>query len=181
MNATSTNLVASDTVVPAAEAHPDPAGRDDVARGPGLARWRVALESRWQRKLDEAIALSRACYGLSLADDGSLGQRPVRRSRRLCARTAEAYEELAAIEDAMARVDDGSYGLCADCARVMPDDWLAGTPEARHCPDCSLHMAPRLPPSAQQAEVGGGVWRPSPKPAVGVRRRQPRPAWPGSA
>lgn len=72
-----------------------PASADALGR-------RAALESSWQQKATEIRALSKAYYGL---DGGGLA--PVspglRRSRRRRARMAAAHEQLAVIEDALAR------------------------------------------------------------------------------
>jgi RNA polymerase-binding transcription factor DksA len=88
--------------------------------------------------MDEVIALSKAFCGLTSDDPDSNPNRGVRVSSRLQARTERAYDELVAIEDAIARIDDGTYGMCASCDRVMPDEWLADKPEVRYCPDCAL-------------------------------------------
>jgi RNA polymerase-binding transcription factor DksA len=89
------------------------------------ARWRLALDSAWRRKVDEVIALSKASCGLTSDEDGSPAGRGVQVSSRLRARTERAYDELAAIEDAIARIDDGKYGICESCHQAMPDEWLA--------------------------------------------------------
>jgi DnaK suppressor protein len=101
---------------------------------------KLALESAWQRKADEVITLSKAFGGRTLARDGSPDDRGVPVSSGLHARTEHAYDELAAIEDAIARIDDGTYGMCGGCGQAMPDEWLADKPEVRYCPDCSLRL-----------------------------------------
>jgi DnaK suppressor protein len=98
--------------------------------------WRRTLESAWQRKIDEAITLTKASSGSPWDDDGSPASWGMQLSR-LQARTERAYEDLAAIEEAMSRVDHGAYGTCAGCDRAMSDEWLAEKPEVRYCPDCS--------------------------------------------
>ena len=102
---------------------------------------RQILESAWQRKIDEVIALSKAVYGLPSDDDDSTASRRTLASGRLQARTERAYDELAAIEDAIARIDAGMYGMCEGCDVAMPDAWLADKPEAEYCPECSLRLA----------------------------------------
>lgn len=42
--------------------------------------------------------------------------------------------ELAAVEAALARLDDGRYGLCAACDSAIPDDLLVADPTATTCP-----------------------------------------------
>jgi RNA polymerase-binding transcription factor DksA len=106
-----------------------------------MSTGRQTLESAWQRKIDEVIALSKAFYGLTSDDDGRAANGRDRASGRLRARTERAYDELAAIEDAIARIDDGMYGMCECCDRAMPDEWLADKPEVQYCPDCSVRLA----------------------------------------
>lgn len=111
-------------------------------------RWRLALDAAWRRKIDEAIALSKALCGLTSDEDASPASRGMPESGRLQARTERAYDEVAAIEDAIARVDDGTYGICAACDQAMSDDWLADKPEVRYCPQCSLRRVSQQPTSA---------------------------------
>ena len=47
----------------------------------------------------------------------------------------EAY--LAAVDDALARVENGSYGFCTECGHRMPLDRLSVLPTAKHCLACS--------------------------------------------
>lgn len=49
---------------------------------------------------------------------------------------------LAAIEDialALARMDDGSYGTCADCRVPIPIERLLALPQATFCVRCQPH------------------------------------------
>jgi hypothetical protein len=79
------------------------------------ARWRLALDSAWERKIDEIIALSKASFGLTSDDDGNPAQGGLPVSSRLHARTERAYQELAAIEEDIARIEDGTYGPGRGC------------------------------------------------------------------
>jgi len=40
------------------------------------------------------------------------------------------------IVEALARLDDGSYGLCFDCGRPVPEGRLEAKPEAARCVTC---------------------------------------------
>lgn len=40
------------------------------------------------------------------------------------------------IQDALARLDGGSYGTCVDCGATLPDDRLEARPEAARCVAC---------------------------------------------
>jgi RNA polymerase-binding transcription factor DksA len=41
------------------------------------------------------------------------------------------------VEQALTRLDDGTYGRCRSCGAVIDDDVLAETPTAQQCPDCA--------------------------------------------
>lgn len=43
--------------------------------------------------------------------------------------------DLAEVDAAMVRLDDGSYGTCAACGASLTDEILAVFPTARTCPD----------------------------------------------
>ena len=40
------------------------------------------------------------------------------------------------IDDAIARIDDGSYGFCVNCGQVMAEKRLTAVPWAPYCVDC---------------------------------------------
>ena len=41
--------------------------------------------------------------------------------------------DLEAVEDAMRRLDDGTYGRCGQCGREIPEEQLSGEPLATAC------------------------------------------------
>jgi DnaK suppressor protein len=45
-------------------------------------------------------------------------------------------QHLAAVEAALARLDDGTYGQCARCGRPIAQERLDALPWAAHCIDC---------------------------------------------
>lgn len=49
---------------------------------------------------------------------------------------AAAKARRALVLDALRRLDDGSYGLCVDCGRPVPDGRLEAKPEAARCVTC---------------------------------------------
>ncbi|MDQ4132091.1 MAG: TraR/DksA C4-type zinc finger protein [Actinomycetota bacterium] len=49
------------------------------------------------------------------------------------ARAGEMVEE---IDQALSRLDDGSYGACASCGRPIPFERLEAIPRARFCVAC---------------------------------------------
>jgi RNA polymerase-binding transcription factor DksA len=52
-------------------------------------------------------------------------------------RLFSAREAIERVEDALARVDDGSYALCQSCGRRIPPTELEEMPHARLCAECS--------------------------------------------
>jgi DnaK suppressor protein len=45
-------------------------------------------------------------------------------------------QQLAAIEAALARLDDGTYGRCVRCGNAIAQERLEALPWAAHCIDC---------------------------------------------
>jgi DnaK suppressor protein len=143
-------------ISPITGANQDYIGAVPDSAGANRVRWRAALNARWHRKLDEVVALSAACEDSASVD----ADRAVAPSLRLHDRASIAFDDLAAIEDAMARVDAGTYGRCAACGQQMPEEWLAEEPQIRHCPDCALLLV---------------AWR-SPRPRLAKMVPHPAPA-----
>lgn len=42
-------------------------------------------------------------------------------------------DELADVERALTRLDDGTYGRCETCGQALPDERLAVAPATRRC------------------------------------------------
>jgi DnaK suppressor protein len=56
---------------------------------------------------------------------------------RLTALLAAARERIAEVDDALRRVDAGSYGICERCAQPIAGERLAVRPFARYCMACA--------------------------------------------
>jgi DnaK suppressor protein len=50
--------------------------------------------------------------------------------------------ELADVERALVRLDDGTYGTCEECGRVFSDSELEDTPGSRLCPEHARSTGP---------------------------------------
>ena len=50
---------------------------------------------------------------------------------------AKVREELDEVEEAMKRVEDGSYGRCEACGNTLSNEELDEFPLARRCSACS--------------------------------------------
>jgi DnaK suppressor protein len=56
---------------------------------------------------------------------------------QLTALLAAARERVAEVDDALRRVDAGSYGACERCGRPIAAERLAARPFARYCMACA--------------------------------------------
>jgi RNA polymerase-binding transcription factor DksA len=52
----------------------------------------------------------------------------------------EATNELQAVEAALARIEDGTYGICANCGNEISAERLEVVPEAVVCAKCAREM-----------------------------------------
>lgn len=50
--------------------------------------------------------------------------------------TGGESEQLKLIEDALSRIDEGTYGSCLNCGRAIGEPRLKAVPWARYCVDC---------------------------------------------
>ena len=48
-------------------------------------------------------------------------------------------ETLTEVERALAKLDDGNYGLCEVCGKDIGEDRLEAMPATRYCIDCASH------------------------------------------
>jgi len=62
---------------------------------------------------------------------------------RLTGIRLEGERELAATDAALARISDGSYGICANCGRPIAPARLEARPTAPLCIDCAQRLTPR--------------------------------------
>ena len=49
----------------------------------------------------------------------------------------EAFEDLASIDAALKRLEEGSYGVCSSCGEDIGEQRLAVRPESLECVDCA--------------------------------------------
>ena len=56
---------------------------------------------------------------------------------QLTALLAAARDRIAEVDDALGRVDAGTYGVCERCAQPIAPDRLTARPFARHCITCA--------------------------------------------
>jgi DnaK suppressor protein len=101
----------------------------------GEPQWRALLETRWRARLQEvtelALAYHEAAAAAGRGTGGSAGALQVLR------RTVTSRRALADTEEALGRLSAGRYGRCESCARGIPAQRLAATPETRYCARCA--------------------------------------------
>ena len=56
---------------------------------------------------------------------------------QVAALLGQARRQLGEVDDALARVSAGGYGVCAACSRPIPAARLHARPTARHCITCA--------------------------------------------
>ncbi|MCL6488806.1 MAG: TraR/DksA C4-type zinc finger protein [Alicyclobacillus mali] len=59
---------------------------------------------------------------------------------------------LADVEDALARIRQGTYGTCESCGRSIPPERLEAVPTARRCVDCEREAEARRAPARRPVE-----------------------------
>lgn len=64
--------------------------------------------------------------------------------------------ELADIEHALHRLDDGTYGTCEVCGKAIPDERLEAMPAARLCLEHQAEAEREVRFSGERADVGPG-------------------------
>ena len=64
--------------------------------------------------------------------------------------------ELADVEHALRRLDDGSYGTCEVCGKVIPDERLEALPATRLCLEHQAEAEREVRFSGERADVGPG-------------------------
>jgi len=64
--------------------------------------------------------------------------------------------ELADVEHALRRLDDGSYGTCEVCGKVIPDERLEAIPTARLCLEHQAEAEREVRMAGERVDVGPG-------------------------
>jgi len=99
-----------------------------------LAQYRVTLEEQWRHQVADIVDLS--YDALSDADgrdaDGSRTTEQLLNSRLVAA----ARQQLQETEDALARLDGGTFGVCEQCGGGISPQRLEILPAARLCVMC---------------------------------------------
>jgi DnaK suppressor protein len=105
-----------------------------------LPEYRAILEEQWRQQVSTIVQLSYAALSPASGerdDDGSRAETFQLNTGLLAA----ARQQLEEIEAALARVDDGSYGLCDGCGEPIMPERLEILPAARYCVACQVRQA----------------------------------------
>jgi RNA polymerase-binding transcription factor len=97
---------------------------------PATDELRLALERQRDAQVARLAAIDGSAYLLHrLAGDEHL----------VAAQLQGIRSAIVDLEQAMRRVDDGSYGTCEACSRAIPPARLEIRPHARYCVECQQH------------------------------------------
>ena len=108
-----------------------------AARAPSddcLSVYRSMLEEQWRLQVGDIVELSYATLDADTDrdDEGFRATDQLRSSRLLAA----ARQQLQDTEDALARLDDGTFGMCGSCGEPVSPERLEILPAARLCVAC---------------------------------------------
>jgi DnaK suppressor protein len=101
---------------------------------------RIELEARRARVAGELSALTEPPEaGVNLSFGKRVGDGTTEAVERI-ASTATARSlatTLSQIDRALAKIDEGTYGMCDDCGTPIPEERLDARPATAHCVECS--------------------------------------------
>jgi DnaK suppressor protein len=94
---------------------------------------RNRLREELQLKMGEQTNKSGNAYGKR--GEASLGSSEFEKGLALAQRKRE---QLAEIERALEKLNDGTYGTCDSCSKTIPPDRLEAIPQTNLCLDCKV-------------------------------------------
>jgi len=107
--------------------HPMETGHPDALRG-------VLIEER-ARLLGERAETIVAPEQMTYGSQAAAASQVFAQQRDLALRD-RAEHQLVLVDEALARLDAGTFGTCVRCGRPIPDDRLEALPWAPRCIDC---------------------------------------------
>jgi DnaK suppressor protein len=102
---------------------------------PDLAAARAALTAERQRLVDELGEAIVAPGQMTYGSQASAASQVFAQQRDLALRD-RAAQQLALVDEAIARLEAGTYGSCLRCGRPIAPERLAALPWAAHCIEC---------------------------------------------
>ena len=100
-----------------------------------MADRRAAIEAERDRLLEELGEPITAPGQMTYGSQAAAATQVFEQQRDLALRE-RSERALAEIDDALARIDAGTYGACIRCGRPIAADRLEALPWAAHCIDC---------------------------------------------
>ena len=107
-----------------------------------LARRKVRLMSEIESKLAQAKTERVAPDAVSVTDGGDKALLEAASGLDLAIASRD-IEELRAVEAAEARIGEGSFGVCVDCAEQIATERLRAYPSAQRCTACQSDLEHR--------------------------------------
>ncbi len=103
-----------------------------------LLRIRADAESEAAALASDLAALFAASEGSNADDEHDPEGATIGFERaQLTSLLHAARHRIGEVDDALRRLDDGTYGVCEQCGRPIPDARLAVRPIARRCVACA--------------------------------------------
>jgi DnaK suppressor protein len=96
---------------------------------------RAALEAERERVLADLAQVIQAPGQMTYGSQATAASQVFEQQRDLALRDS-AEQHLAAVDAAIARLDDGTFGTCLRCGRPIAPERLEALPWAAHCIDC---------------------------------------------
>lgn len=104
-----------------------------------IAQLREALESK-KVELNERIATIKKDIASGLDSDSEEQATQLENQEVLDSLANEATSEVAQINKALQRMDQGEYGVCTECGEEIDDRRLEARPFALRCIDCASEV-----------------------------------------
>jgi DnaK suppressor protein len=98
-----------------------------------LTERRVELKAELDRLIEPPVEGAAVSFGKRVGD--GTAEAVERLSTTAAARSISS--SIAAIDRAMEKLADGSYGICDRCGREIPEARLDALPATSHCIDCA--------------------------------------------
>ena len=94
---------------------------------------RAALEEEREQLQSQLVDLGAVSYDENFADSGQVAAEQGE-NRAL---VGQLEETLAEVERALAKLDEGGYGVCEGCGKAIAEPRLEAMPATRYCIDCA--------------------------------------------
>ena len=101
------------------------------ANDPSVSR--ASLEAERDNLKEQLGEMGGIAYDENFADSGQVAAEQGE-SRAL---VSQLEETLVEVERALAKLDDGTYGVCDSCGKQISDARLEAMPASRYCIDCA--------------------------------------------